>query len=169
MVIDRPQANRFITTYMVFLGTLVTADEKHGNRPVQWLVIGRQRYVADRSTLQTYRTQHPDADAEMLDAITALRVERWVYLKDTRSYSVFLPEDGRSALGVLGLTDRLSDITGGSGLLVRTGVMPLGGRWVCDGLLEGDIVIGPQMRRNITDEYQALRRAGQFSTGPSAG
>ena len=42
MVIDRPQANRFITTYMAFLGTLVTADEKRGKRQ-EW----RNRRLVD--------------------------------------------------------------------------------------------------------------------------
>jgi hypothetical protein len=166
MLIDRTLADRFIATYMDFLGTLVSADEKSSKRPTQWLVVGRQRYQAERGALQVYRAEHPQADAEMLDAIAALQFERWVYLKDTRSYSVFLPEDGRSALGVLGLTNRLRDITADSGLIVHTGVMPINGRWVCDGLLENAVIIGSNMRRNLTEEYQALRRDGKFSLGP---
>lgn len=166
MIIDKPLADRFIATYMDFLGTLVTASEKRGKRPTQWLIIGRKNYLADRDTLKAYRAAHPQADAEILDTIGALQFGSWVYLKDTRSYSVFLDEKNQAAFGVLGLTDRLRDIIGDSGLIFRTGVMPLGGRWVCDGLLEDPVMVGNNMRRELTTQYQALRQAGAFSLGP---
>jgi hypothetical protein len=107
MVIDRPIADRFIAAYMAFLGTLVSDEEKRGKSPSQWLIIGRDRYGADRSQLDVYRNAHPEADTKILDVIAAIRLGRWVYLKDSRSYSVLLAEDGSAAYGVLGLTDRL--------------------------------------------------------------
>ncbi len=43
----------------------------------------------------------PDLDGSVLQAIGSLRVANWVYLKETRSYAVFLDPSGDSALGVL--------------------------------------------------------------------
>jgi hypothetical protein len=166
MVIAPSLADRYIAAYMAFLGTLVSEPEKAGKRPSQWLVIGRARYVADRATLAAYRAQHPQADAEMLEAIAALQVQDWCYLRDTSSYSVLLAGDGSAAHGVLGLTERLRDVMGCSGRMFRTGLLPIRGRWVCDGLMEGDVLIGKQLRQDLNSQYQALRQAGRFSTGP---
>jgi hypothetical protein len=126
MQIERSAADRFINTYMGFLGTLVSAEERRGVRTTQWLVVGRARYGADPETLARYRIAHPEVDKEMLDAIAALKLGRWDYLKDTRSYSLLVAEDGRAAYGVLGLTDRLRDVAQGeTGLVVKTGLFPL--------------------------------------------
>ncbi|PHV10964.1 hypothetical protein [Chitinimonas sp. BJB300] len=166
MVIDRVIADRFIDSYMDFLGTLVSAEEKHGKRPAQWLAIGRARYADDRSTLARYRAAHPEADSEMLDAIAELRLGRWVYLKDTRTYSVLVAEDGSAAYGVLGLTDRLRTVAqGATGSVLRAGLVSLQGRWVCDGLLEGMVWLGPNLRRELNQTYQNLRDEGRFSLG----
>lgn len=167
MVIDRSTAGRFIAAYMAFLGTVVGDEEKRGRSPTEWLVIGRDRYAADRSLLDAYRSSHPEADAEMLDAIVAMRIGRWVYLKDTRSYSVLLTEDSSAAYAVLGLTNRLREVAQGeSGVVMQAGLMPLNGRWVCDGLLENILLLGPNMRRDLSADYQALRAEGRFSLGP---
>ncbi len=169
MVIDPYLAHRFIDTYMALLGTLVSDAEKQGKRPTQWLVIGRERFVDAPQQLHRYHQQHPRADAEMLDAIAALRVQRWIYLKDTTSYSVWLDERCEAAYGVLGLTDRLRLVAQGqSGVVVHAGVFPLQGRWVSDGLLEGPVLLGKNYRRSFTDAYNKLRRLGRFSLGPSA-
>lgn len=168
MVIDRPTAGRFIAAYMAFLGTLVSDEEKHGASVLQWLPIGRNRFVAERSQLDVYRGAHPEADAEMLDAIAALRLGRWIYLRDTASYSVLLAEDSTCAYGVVGLTERLRDVVSGeSGVIINAGLLPLNGRWVCDALLENPIWLGPNMRRDLTATYQTLRKTGHFSLGPA--
>ncbi len=168
MLIDPFIAGRFIDTYMAFLGTLVSDEEKSGRPPSQWLVLGRVRYEADRALLARYRATLTQADDEILDAIAALKVGRWVYLKDTRSYSVLLAEDGSAAYGVLGLTDRLRGVARGeTGVVMKAGLFPLQGRWVCDGLLENLAWLGPNLRRDITVIYQRLRSAGDFSLGAS--
>ncbi len=167
MVIDHPTSARFIAAYMAFLGTLVSDGEKRGKSSSEWLVMGRARYAADRSQLETYRSAHPEMDAEMLDAIAAMQIDQWVYLKDTRSYFVLLAKDSSVAYAVLGLTERLRDVAQGeSGVVLQTGLMPLNGRWVCDGLLKNMLLLGPNMRRDLTAAYQALRADGHFSLGP---
>lgn len=168
MLIDPSSAGRFIDTYMAFLGTLVSDEEKHGKPPSQWLVLGRVRYEADRTLLARYRATLTQADDEMLDAIEALKIGRWVYLKDTRSYSVLIAEDGSIAYGVLGLTDRLRVVANGeTGVVMKAGLFPLQGRWVCDGLLENVAWLGLNLRRDITAIYQRLRSEGDFSLGAS--
>ena len=168
MVISPPIARRFIDAYMDFLGTLLPNSDKTQKDPTQWLVHARRLYLEKPSALETYRGQHSDADAQMLDAIAALKVQRWIYLKDTRAYSVWLDETGEQAYGVLGLTQRIRDVAQGeSGVVMTTGVIPLGSRWVTDGLVENLVWLGPNIRRDYAVRYQHLRQTGRFSTGPT--
>lgn len=168
MVISPPLARRFIDAYMGFLGTLLPNTAKNQKDPTQWLVQARRLYLEKPTALVTYRAQHPDADTQMLDAIVALKVQRWIYLKDTRAYSVWMDETCEQAYGVLGLTQRIRDVAQGeSGVVMTTGVIPLGGRWVTDGLVENLVWLGPNIRRDYAERYQHLRQTGRFSTGPT--
>ncbi len=167
MVISSPLAHRFIDAYMAFLGSLLPSAVKNQKEPAEWLVQARRRFLKDPSALAAYRAQHADADAQMLDAIAALKVGRWIYLKDTRAYSVWMDETCEQAYGVLGLTQRIRDISvGESGVMMTAGLIPLGGRWVTDGLIENVLWLGPNIRRDFTERYRELRQAGRFSTGP---
>lgn len=167
MVIDHAMARRFIATYMGFLGSLLSEEEKSGKPNIEWLVIARERYLAAPAALAAYRHDHPKADVEMLDAIATLKVGSWLYLKDTKSYSVLLDEQGESAYGVLGLTDRLRTLAqGGTGLAMQAGVFAMGGRWVCDGLLKNAAWLGSNLRKELNQSYQTLRDADRFSLGP---
>lgn len=167
MVISPTLSRRFIDAYMGFLGTLLPDSVKQGKSNHQWLVKARQLYQEDPEALHRYRERHPDADEDMLSAIAALKVQRWVYLKDTTAYSVWMDADCVQAYGVLGLTQRIRDVTDGeSGVLITTGLMPLGKRWVSDGLIENAVWLGQNIRRGYTAAYSKLRQNGRFSIGP---
>ena len=172
MVIDQPTAQRFIGAYMHFLMDLVRPKETKGLNVMQVLNKGRARFVADRTLLDRYRPKHPQADAEMLDAIAQSQFGRWVHLKDTRGYSVLLDDAATRAYGVLGLTQPLRTIDAGegyvmgSGLVMQAALVPLNGRWVCDGLIQEPIWLGSNYKRSYTESYTALRKAGGFSLGP---
>ena len=166
MLLSPSSAGRFIDTYMAFLGSLVSDQEKQGQPPSRWLVLGRARYDADRSLLTRYRATLAQADDEILDAIAGLKIGRWVYLKDTRNYSVLIADDGSAAYGVLGLTDRLRVVAQGeSGVVMKAGLFALQGHWICDGLIENMTRLGPSLRRDITAIYQRMRNEGKFSLG----
>lgn len=172
MIIDTPTAQRFISAYKDFLDSLLSAKDKAGKDLIERLVAGRDRFAADRTLLDSYRAAHPQADADMLDAIARSQMGKWVHLKDTRTYSVLLDVDATRAYAVLGLTQPLRAIgmgnnkVMGSGLVIQAALVPLNGRWVCDGLIQDPIWLGPGYRRSYTDSYQALRKGGQFSIQP---
>lgn len=174
MMIDASTAQRFIAAYKDFLGSLVTPQEKAGKDVIQWLNVGRDRFVADRAALDSYRAAHPKADAAMLDAFAHSQMGNWVHLKDTRAYSVLLDVDATRAYAVLGLTQPLRSIgmpgekVMGSGLVFQAALVPLNGRWVCDGLIQNPVWLGPGYKRMYTANYTALRKGGQFSVGPEA-
>lgn len=173
MVIDTPTAQRFIQAYKAFLGSLVSVEDKAGRDVTEWLALGRDCYGADRSLLALYRAAHPQPDSEMLDAMAHMLLGRWVHLKDTRTYSVVLDLDAERAYAVLGLTQPLANISAGdgrglgSGLVMEAALVPLNGRWVCDGLIRNPVWLGTNYRRSYTASYAALRKAGGFSAGPA--
>lgn len=159
MVIDVPTAQRFIAAYKDFLGSLVQPHEKAGIDLIQWLALGRDRFVADRT---------------LLDATAQSQLGQWVHLKDTRAYSVLMDMDATQAYAVLGLTQPLRTIDAGSkghvmgsGLVIQAALVPLNGRWVCDGLIQNPVWLGPGYKRSYTASYAALRKAGAFSAGPA--
>lgn len=172
MVIDEPTAQRFIVAYMHFLGSLLTPQETKGLAVIPLLNKGRARFVADRTLLARYRQKHPQADAEMLDATTQSQFGHWVHLKDTRGYSVLLDDAATRAYGVRGLTQPLrtidagEDYVMGSGLAMQAALVPLNDRWVCDGLIQDPVWLGPDYKRSYTESYTALRKAGGFSLRP---
>lgn len=90
MVIDKPTAQRFIPTYMAFLDSLLSAKDKAGKDVIAQLAIGRDRYCADRTLLDAYRAAHPEADAQMLDAIAHSQMGNWVHLKGLIQNPVWL-------------------------------------------------------------------------------
>jgi hypothetical protein len=167
MVIAPDIAHRFIRTYMDFLGSLLSDEEKHAKSPAQWLVVGRDRFMAGPEKIVEYRATHTTADVEILDAIATLKVQQWIYLKDTRTYSIWLDEHCQAAYGVLGLTERLRQVAQGqSGVTLRSGLMAIQGRWFSDGLVQNFALLGPNYRRGFTESYEQLRKAGRFSLGP---
>jgi hypothetical protein len=174
MVIDSDTSKRFIDAYMFFTSTLVSEEERASLRISQWVALGRTRYAADPDALTRYRAANAQRrrmrrlalDDEMLDVIADMQIGRFVYLKDTRSYSICLPADGSVAYGVLGLTERLRDLTQGqTAVVVEMGLMKLNGRWVSDGLLAGLTLLGPNYKRDFTAVYTRLREQGSFSLG----
>lgn len=168
MVIDPTTARRFIKHYQDFLTSIAQPQECHGVTVVQALVSARKRYVADRTLFAQWRAKNSERDADMLDAIENIEIGRWIYLKDTRSYSVLLKADAEAAYAVQGLTERLRDITGYSGLVIETGVFALGRHYVCDGLIASVATLGGNYMASFREEYQTLRRTGRFHQVPSS-
>ena len=168
MVIDPTTARRFIKHYQDFLASIADPQECHGVTVGQALVSARKRYVADRTLFAQWRAKNSERDADILNAIEHIEIGRWIYLKDTRSYSVLLKADveADAAYAVQGLTDRLRDITGYSGMFIETGVFPLGNRYVCDGLIASVATLGGNYMASFRDEYQTLRQTGRFHQVP---
>lgn len=106
------------------------------------------------------RGAHPDSNA--IRAIRTLRVKDWVFLRDTKSYSIFVRPGGEEAFGVLGLTDRVRDIVGSAGVAIETGVVRLNGKFVCDGLVTRITHLGPNYRKAFSRAYSEAKASGRF-------
>lgn len=87
-----------------------------------------------------------------------------MFLRDTRSYSVFIQADGSCGYGVLGLTERIRDIVGGSGVYFEAGIVEIGGRYICDGLTAGMVMLGKGYKQSYTEILTTLRQQSKFHT-----
>ena len=94
----------------------------------------------------------------------SLQVKSWVYLRDTRRYSIFMARAGTHAYGAVGITDSIKELIGGSGALVETGLLLYDGRIVCDGLISPLAWIGPSYKRSFNEALSNIRSEGHFYT-----
>ncbi len=166
MIIDPALARRFIKHYQDFLASITDPEESQGKQIIEILHLAHRRFAADHSLFTAWRAQNTHRDGTILDAIESMQIKRWIYLKDTRSYSVFLSPDTDSAYAVYGLTQRLRDIAGYSGLSIETGLCRIGTQYLCDGLLGQTVQLGPGYLKSFRATYDALRKDGLFYLTP---
>jgi hypothetical protein len=174
MLLDPAAANAFIAGYKrVLLRIADDDDDRQGGRTVlEALAHARDRVkknpVLLEQALVELETSAPTLDGEVVRAIRTLRVDDWVYLRDSKTYAIFIQRSGEFALGVLALTQRLRDIVGGTGAVIEAGVVRYCGQFVCDGLVSRVVSLGPSYRRSFGDTYRVLRATGRFQVGGEA-
>lgn len=172
MIVAPELANRFIHEYKRFLLAIYEPDGEKGESPrtVEKLHSARKRFIENRGLLDEYLRKLEDGtepiDRKILLAIRNLEYSRWVYLRYLRSYSILLKDGGGYGLGVIGLTDEISVITGGPGAVFEAGVFAFDDHYVCDGLIASLVHLGPNMRKSCNELYKELREAGRFQANP---
>lgn len=172
MVIEPTIANRFINEYKRFLLSIYQPEsaDDDGKRMIEKLHSARKRFIANRGLLDEYMRKLEDGadplDRKILLAIRNLEYSRWVYVRDVKSYSIFLKDDGGYGFGVLGLTDEISVMTGGQGVVLEAGVFAFDDHYICDGLYASLAHLGPNIRKSWNELYKELRDAGRFRVNP---
>ena len=166
MLLEPQWSTAFIGSYKSLLLELAGSEDKN-ERVLDALVRGRGKLIQDRSvvaeSLTALRARNIPVDEEAAEAIQTLRVARWVYLRDTRKHSIFIDPAAEMAYGVVGLTNRIKEIIGGSGAVIETGLFTYKQRVVCDGLVSAVVWLGSNYRRSFNEQLSALREAGAFS------
>ncbi len=172
MVIDPTIADRFIREYKRFLLSIYQPEgaDDAGKRTIEKLHSARKRFIANRGLLDDYIRKLEDGaepiDRKILLAIRSLEYSRWVYLRDLKSCSIFLKDSGGHGFGVLGLTDEISVMTGGPGMVLEAGVFAFDDHYVCDGLYASLAHLGPNIRKSCSESYRKLRETGRFRVNP---
>jgi hypothetical protein len=172
MVIDKTMAGRFISEYKKFLLAIYRPEpgSPEPQRVLEKLVAARKRFVSNRGLLDEYLHDLEDGtepiDRQMILAIRSLEFSRWVYLRDLKSFSIFLKIGGECGYGVLGLNDEIKAITGGQGVFLEAGVVVLDNQYVCDGLIATAVHLGGSMRNSWNELYKELKQSGNFKVHP---
>jgi hypothetical protein len=167
VVIDPRSAGVFIADYK----RLLFEVHRLAGRPalpdlLQTLASGRETLQANPALLtqavSSLEERGECFSSEVRRAVESLRLRQWVYLKDTSKYSIFLASEEREAFGVVGLTDRVRNILGGSSVTFQAGVVEYCGRYVCDGLLRNHMWLGPNYKRDFGSLLADLKAEGRF-------
>lgn len=105
--------------------------------------------------------------ADVLDAVRNLQLRQWVYLRDTTKYSVFICADAEQAFAVLGLSDEIRDVVGGTAVTFTAGVVAYRGCYVCDGLIESPLWLGANLKKEFSAALAHLKKRGRFRMAPA--
>jgi hypothetical protein len=167
MIIDPLSAAKFIAVYKALLLEIDGAG--HDGRKsslLKRLVAARSRLSSDSSlidrALAGLKSKSVAVDPEVVGSLKSLEVANWIFLRDTKAHSLFVHPSEHRAYGVLGLNDRIRDIAGGAGVVIETGLVQYGGRFVCDGLISRILWLGKNYRTDFNRAYQAIKSEGRF-------
>lgn len=167
MVIPQHEASAFIHGYtllMIEMGSPFPLQPKR--TLLEIMVAARSNYLANRLLLDdalcNLEKKGKLIPVAVVSAIQSLEVKQWIYLKDTRSLSIFIDPSGDVAYGVHGLTERVRDIIGGTGAIVETGVIRYLGRYVTDGIVSNVVWIGSNYKKTFSSTLAELRNTGRF-------
>ena len=167
MVIDPASATQFIASYKSLLAEV---HRQSGGKPhregLQMLASAREAANANPALIDaaeiSLRANGQVIPPDVLQAVTTLRLKQWVFLRDTTSHSIFIEPDGTEAYAVLGLTNRIRDIVGGSAVAIKTGVVEYQGRYVCDGIVESLVWLGSNLKKEFNATLSHARKNGRL-------
>ncbi len=169
MVIEPKAAQIFIVEYARFLiqVNLLSNGKKADVTLLELLYAARNVVVANPAIIELAvarlaKKKEPPIPPEVLKAIHSLQLRQWVYLRDTKAYSIFLSDSETDAYAVCGLTERLRDIFGGTGLVCNTGIVEFAGHFVCDGIISYVARLGPGYRKGFSAEFDKIKKNGGF-------
>ncbi len=182
MNIPRAEANRFIRLYhhlMWYAGRrrkIIPAAmtlEEFIEEPLEVKAQCRDKIYARKALFADFirdegASLSPE-DREMVTQWQRYHVHGdFIALRYWNNYLVLLPTFGRAqAYGVWGLISKLKKLLPPRRLpfLVTTALLPCAGVIVADGLFsEPGVFIGPNMQRDMNDQFDAIRAAGGFIT-----
>jgi hypothetical protein len=131
-----------------------------------WLAKGRTTLLKQPDLLEKARSsleaRSIAVDPDVYRAVQGIEVRGWVYLRDTVKHSIFLDPSTDRAYGVLGLTQGIREVAGGSGVVVETGLVRYLGRTVCDGVITRALWLGPSYRKSFNQKLRRLREEGKL-------
>jgi hypothetical protein len=168
MLLDPDLASIFIQGYAGLMAEIYVSDPEHEKRATLMEVVaaGRARYAADPKRLDAAvaaaAARGKPFEFEVTEAVRKMQLKKWIFLRDTKRHSLFLDPQGDAGYGVLGLTQRIRDIVGGSGAVLETALVPYRGRFVCDGVISEVLWLGPNYRKDFAALFSRLKKNGAF-------
>jgi hypothetical protein len=146
-------AQRFIQGYkLLMLEVLGEQEDRLTGSVVPLLAKARVKLAGKpillRQSIARLESRHVRLDREVVTALEGLEVRQWVYLRDTKLHSIMIDSSADRAFGVLGITQGIRDIVGGTGIIIEAGLVRYRGRYVCDGVISQAVWLGPGYRKS---------------------
>lgn len=167
MYLASDDAQRFIQGYkLLMLEILGEQEDRITGSVVPLLAKARAKLAGEaallRKSIVQLEARNARLDREVVMALEGLEVRQWVYLRDTKLHSIMIDSTADRAFGVLGLTQGIRDIVGGTGLFMEAGLVRYRGRYVCDGVISQAVWFGSGYKRSWTEKFKEIKASGQF-------
>lgn len=167
MYLAPADAQRFIQVYkLLMLEVLGEQEDRNTGSVVPLLAQARAKFIGEpallRHAIDQLDARNVRLDPEVVTTIEGLEVRQWVYLRDTKLHSIMIDLTADRAFGVLGLTQGIREIVGGTGVIIETGLVPYRGQYVCDGIISQAVWLGPGYRRSWSETFKEIKASGQF-------
>jgi hypothetical protein len=167
MLLPREQALRFINGYKPMLlrmlantGTAETGDVNADLAEARSL--GKADPRLFDTALRDLANEGNAVEPAVVAAIRSLKVGLWFYLRQAKTFAVFLDKEMENAYAVQALTTPLDELLDKPPFAMETGVVEFEGQFVCDGLALNPVLLGPGYRAQLNAAYSALRKSGRF-------
>jgi hypothetical protein len=167
-------ANAFVAGYKGLLLQIGVGGRPPKSSNVLSVLASARRQLTETpglldKALVKLRARSEGVDEEIVRAIRTLRVNNWVFLRDTKAYSIFVHPSEETAFDVLRLTQSVRDIAGALGVVIETGIVRFTGRFVCDGWSLVSFISGPTIARAtvVCTVRQSLKGASMCATRPN--
>ena len=171
MLIDSHQASRFISEYKTVLLELHNlSGEAMQADIIKNLASARSHLKANPNSLDGVLTAleltGKPISPDIQQALKSLRIEQWVYLRSTTRYAIFLDPSANDAYAVLGLNNSVEEIVGTNAVAFEAGLFSFAGQYVCDGIIQTPILLGPGYKKQFSASLANIRRCGRFHSTP---
>lgn len=169
MLIDPAHAHEFLQEYQRLLAVVIVLSPPQEQTELMTLLANARDRMRDTPGLMQQALQNLEQQGEplapaVLQAVQSMRVDRWVYLRDTADYSVVLESRPgyHGGYAVRCLTTPLHELLDGQACVMDCGLMLYHGQVVCDGLVRVQAWLAANPRRALTETWRGLRRVGKF-------
>jgi hypothetical protein len=167
MILSTKQSSEFIKDYSLIMTQIYgLSTDKSKSSIAKIIAIARKKYCKDHSILESslkiLKDRSITISPEVISAVRSLEVKNWIYLKDTRSYSIFIDSSTKTAYGVLGLTERLRNMIGGTCAVVETGLLKYDKKYIFDGIVSQILWIGKNLKQDYSAMLKEIKRQGQY-------
>ena len=173
--LDPDDAMRFIEGYQRVLLEIhrQTSRRKPGRDVIKTLATAREQLKEtpewlERATSALAAAGTP-VEPDLLHALRSMQIDRWIHLRSTTRHAIFIDSAAENAYAVLGLTESIDDLLGGAAVAFETAIVPFAGSYLCDGIVQGPILLGPSYRRDFNAALARIRKAGRFHNAPASG
>ena len=173
MLLRPDTAKRFIDGYSsVLLEVLRQSGKARSGDVIRDLAVARrieQKHPRrlDQAFLSLSVSGKPIAE-DIASAIRSRRVLQWIFLRNTTRHAIFIDSGSEQAFAVLGLTGSIDRIVGGQSVTFKTSVLELDGHYVCDGIVEDVVFLGPGLRSQVNESLSRMKKTGRFHAKPAA-
>lgn len=155
-------AKRFLKTYKYIL--LFIYEERRfeydKDKPVEMYVNSARILDKKPEYLDRWMADVKDYDIEMIDVIRKIRYDRFIYLKDTSSYSIVMESDYSRIYKCHGLNDGLQTLINHDYASFECGLAKYDNMIFINGLVCNWIYLGVNFRNEVKARFKILKEAG---------